>query len=90
MNIKDELLKYQRKIHELILKEYPDCECWAIEATKLNEKSFMFNVYIDKEITSEKIITFHPNENTATVFISMDDMYKFLDSLEYEYQIINF
>lgn len=56
----------------------------------LNNTDHDINVYIDKEITSEKIITFHPNENTATLFISMDDMYKFLDSLEYEYQIINF
>ena len=56
----------------------------------LNNTDHDIHVYIDKEITSEKIITFHPNENTATLFISMDDMYKFLDSLEYEYQIINF
>lgn len=48
MSARDKILECQRKIHELILGEYPECECWAIEATKLNEKSFMFNVYIDK------------------------------------------
>lgn len=45
-------------------------------------------VYIDKEILTEKIITFHPNLNTATVFITMDDMFKFLDSVGNEYEVI--
>ena len=39
-------------------------------------------------LLNEKIITFHPNENTATIFITIDDMFKFLDNLNYKYQII--
>lgn len=56
----------------------------------LNNKDHDINIYIDKEILDEKIITFHPNENTATLFISIDDMFKFLKELKYEYNIIYF
>lgn len=48
MSARDKILKCQREIHKSILEEFPDCKCWAIEATKINEKSFLFNVYIDK------------------------------------------
>lgn len=55
----------------------------------INNKEKDINVYIDKAILNEKIITFHPNDNTATVFITMDDMFKFLDNLNFKYQIID-
>lgn len=54
----------------------------------LNNSEKDIKVYIDKELLNEKIITFHPNENNATVFIKMDDMFKFLENLEYKYEII--
>lgn len=56
----------------------------------INNKEHDIKVYIDKDVTKERLITFHPNENTATVFISINDMYKFLDSLGYQYTIIDF
>lgn len=56
----------------------------------LNNTDHDINIYIDEEILTEKIITFHPNENTATIFISIDDMFKVLDDLKYEYTIIKF
>ena len=54
----------------------------------INNKEKDIKVYIDKTLLNEKIITFHPNENTATIFITIDDMFKFLDNLNYKYQII--
>ena len=54
----------------------------------INNKEKDIKVYIDKALLNEKIITFHPNENTATIFITIDDMFKFLDNLNYKYQII--
>lgn len=54
----------------------------------LNNSEKDIKVYIDKELLDEEIITFHPNENDATVFISMDDMFKFLDNLGYAYECI--
>ena len=55
----------------------------------INNQEKDIQIYIDKVLLNEKIITFHPNENIATVFISIDDMFKFLDNLNYEYQIID-
>ena len=54
----------------------------------LNNNEHDINIYIDKKINEEEFITFHPNENTATIFIKIKDMYKFLDSLIYKYEIV--
>lgn len=56
----------------------------------LNNQEHDINIYIDEEIIKEKIITFHPNDNTATLFILMKDMFKFLKSLDYNYNLIEF
>ena len=55
----------------------------------LNNKEKDIKVFIDKEVTKENIINFHPNVNTATLFISIDNMFKFLDNLNFKYQIID-
>ena len=55
----------------------------------LNNKDRDIKVYIDKELLNQKIITFHPNDNTATIFISIDDMFKFLENINYEYKLID-
>jgi Ala-tRNA(Pro) deacylase len=56
----------------------------------LNNKDKDVNVFIDEDIMNEKLITFHPNENTATVFIKIDDMFLFLNSLGVDYNIVKF
>ena len=55
----------------------------------LNNIEHDVNVVVDKELLNESIMTFHPNDNTATIFISMSDMFKILDDLKYEYKITN-
>lgn len=55
----------------------------------LNNKDKDVKVYIDKELLNEDIITFHPNDNTATVFIKIKDMFKFIDNLGFTYEIID-
>lgn len=54
----------------------------------LNNSEKDIKVYVDKELLSEEIITFHPNENDATIFIKIEDMFKFFDNLDYKYEII--
>ena len=54
----------------------------------LNNKDHDINIYIDKEIMNEKLITFHPNDNTATIFITVEDMLKIFDDLAYNYEVI--
>ncbi|MGM9878710.1 MAG: YbaK/EbsC family protein [Bacilli bacterium] len=56
----------------------------------LNNDEHDINIYIDKEVMSERIITFYPNDNTATIFISTEDMIKYFDKLKYKYNIIEF
>ena len=40
----------------------------------LNNKDKDIKVYIDKELLNEDIITFHPNDNTATVWLKVNDL----------------
>lgn len=54
----------------------------------LNNKEYDINVFLDKEMLAEKIMTFHPNVNTKTIFITTEDMFKFLSSLGYKYTIV--
>lgn len=55
----------------------------------LNNKEHDIKVYIDKDVTLEKLITFHPNDNRATIFISVSDMFKVLEDLDYDYKILD-
>ena len=54
----------------------------------LNNEDHDVNIILDKEILSEKYITFHPNVNTATAFITMEDMFRFFQKTGYEYHIL--
>lgn len=55
----------------------------------LNNTEHDIKVCLDKEMLSEKYMSFHANDNTKTIFISTDDMYKFITTLGYEYSIID-
>ena len=54
----------------------------------LNNEDRDVNVILDKGILAERYITFHPNVNTATAFITMDDMYRFFEKTGYAYRIL--
>ncbi len=54
----------------------------------INNDEHDIEIFIDEELLGEKTITFHPNDNTSTLFISMDDMFKFIKNLDYEYNLI--
>lgn len=55
----------------------------------LNNKEHDIKVFIDKDVTLEKLITFHPNDNRATIFISVSDMFIILEDLEYNYELLD-
>ncbi len=44
-------------------------------------------VVIDRDLLEEKIVTFHPNDNTVTIFIALSDMFRFLELIHYDYQL---
>ena len=54
----------------------------------LNNEERDIQVYFDKEIIDEERMTFHPNTNAKTIFISTEDLFKFLKDLGYYYQVL--
>lgn len=54
----------------------------------LNNEERDIKVYLDREMLSEKMMTFHPNDNSKTAFISTEDMYKFIEELGYGYHVV--
>lgn len=54
----------------------------------INNYEHDIEVYIDEELLNEKTITFHPNVNTSTLFISINDMFKFLEKMNYKYKLV--
>ena len=54
----------------------------------LNNEEKDIQVYFDKEIIGEECMTFHPNTNEKTIFISTEDLFKFLKGLGYSYQVL--
>ncbi|SFJ32805.1 Ala-tRNA(Pro) deacylase [Terrisporobacter glycolicus] len=45
----------------------------------INDKNHCVNVVIDHDLKNQNIIGVHPNVNTSTVFISYNDMLKFIN-----------
>jgi|BioPla2DNA2_1021312.scaffolds.fasta_scaffold10374_3 Ala-tRNA(Pro) deacylase len=54
----------------------------------LNNPERDIKVYLDKEMLTEKFMSFHANDNTKTIFISTDDMFKFIEELGHEYSVV--
>ncbi|MGC9343433.1 MAG: prolyl-tRNA synthetase associated domain-containing protein [Bacteroidales bacterium] len=53
----------------------------------INDTENHVHVFLDKNIQDSEKISFHPNDNTATLVITMDDFEKFLEKSgnSYEY-----
>ena len=54
----------------------------------LNNEEKDIQVYFDKEIIGEERMTFHPNTNEKTIFVSTEDLFKFLQDLGYSYEVL--
>ena len=54
----------------------------------INNEEKDIHVYFDKEIIDEERMTFHPNTNEKTIFVSTTDLFKFLHDLGYSYQVL--
>lgn len=53
----------------------------------LNNADHDIKVYVEKAIIDEARMSFHPNDNTKTIFISTPDMFRFIESEGYEINI---
>ncbi|WP_155972485.1 prolyl-tRNA synthetase associated domain-containing protein [Streptococcus ruminantium] len=54
----------------------------------LNNPERDIQVYFDKEILSDPILTFHPNVNTKTIFIKTEDVLRFVEEIGFTAHII--
>lgn len=54
----------------------------------LNDPGHHVKLFIDKQLLGAESLAFHPNDNTATVVISKDDFFRFLDNMKNEYEFI--
>ena len=54
----------------------------------LNNEDHDIKFFMDKEIVDEEIMTFHPNINEKTLFLKTKDLFKYLDNIGYEVNII--
>lgn len=55
----------------------------------INDKQHCVNVVIDEDLKNQNVIGVHPNVNTATVFISYNDMIKFIKHFGNEIFYVN-
>lgn len=53
----------------------------------LNNEDKDIKVYFDREIMDEERMSFHPNTNEKTIFVTTEDLLKYLDAIGYEYII---
>ncbi len=54
----------------------------------LNNEDHDIKFFMDKEIVDEEIMTFHLNTNEKTLFLKTKDLFKYLDNIGYEVNII--
>lgn len=54
----------------------------------LNNREKDVQIYFEKDIVGDVPLTFHPNDNTKTLFVQMDDLVKFMNDLGLEYHVI--
>ena len=55
----------------------------------INNKDRDVKVLFDDRALENNIITFHPNDNTRTMFIAIEDIFKYLAYLGYEYEVVD-
>lgn len=55
----------------------------------INDTENHVRVYFDAKIKEAKIVNFHPNINTATVSLSLEDFLKFMDWSQNEYSFVD-
>lgn len=55
----------------------------------LNNRDKDIQVYFDRDILSEPRMSFHPNVNTKTIFVTTDDVNKFIEAEGFTVNVIN-
>lgn len=54
----------------------------------LNNEDHDVQVFFDKEIVDEERMSFHPNTNEKTIFVATPDLFKFIEAIGYQTNVI--
>jgi len=54
----------------------------------INDKEHRVHLFIDKNLLQQEKLSFHPNDNMATLIIKTEDLIKFLDAVRNTYEFI--
>lgn len=54
----------------------------------INDTEHHVHVFIDQNLKNAPRLSFHPNDNTATIVIKNEDFIKFLDAMGNSYEFI--
>lgn len=55
----------------------------------INDEEHHVHLFIDQQLQKAKKISFHPNDNTASLVIDYSDLLKFLDTMGNKYEFID-
>ena len=55
----------------------------------MNNEAKDVKVYVDQMVLDEPIWTFHPNENTHTIFLDNKDVLRFINEHGFDYEVID-
>jgi Uncharacterized conserved protein len=55
----------------------------------INDESHHVHLFIDKKLENAEKLSFHPNDNTATIVIKNDDFLRFLKAMGNTYEFID-
>ena len=55
----------------------------------MNERADGVVVYLDREMTLEERLSFHPNTNDKTIFIATSDTIKFIEAIGHRIEIVD-
>ncbi len=56
--------------------------------TLINDTNHEVTLFVDKELLKAEKVSFHPNDNTASLVISNADMMKFIQNIGNEYEFL--
>lgn len=55
----------------------------------VNDKDHEVTLFVDKGLVNVKRVSFHPNDNHASLVISSSDMFKFIENIGNEWQVVD-
>lgn len=56
--------------------------------TLVNDQNHEVTLFVDKCLLDKEKVSFHPNDNTASLVISRDDMMKFVQQIGNPYEVV--